>query len=66
MSMLNRINYLVFQIKKSTDGRHLANLEPITEFPLDIWTKAQAEACDYLFIPGDKENQIAKMGALAS
>ena len=60
MSLLTCSNYTVFRINKTNDAHygHLARLTPVTEFPLDIWTKATAETNDYLFIPADKESQI--------
>jgi FkbM family methyltransferase len=60
LSLLTNSNYLVFRINKTADARQVASLTPITEFPLDVWTKELAEANDYLFIPADKENQIPK------
>jgi FkbM family methyltransferase len=51
MRRLTRSGYTVWQLIKSQNLKKIESIRPIAEFPRDYWTPANAELCDYLFVP---------------
>ncbi len=50
---LKQVEYGIFRIQKKPSGQ-FHGLEPITAFPIKVWTAENADQCDYLLIPKEK------------
>ena len=55
MRRLTLSGYTVWQLIKSEDLREVKSIRPVVKFPAAYWTAADAERCDYLFLPKEKE-----------
>ena len=58
MRRLTMSGYTVWQLIKSENLKEIESIRPIAEFPRDYWTPANAELCDYLFVPKEKDPQL--------
>lgn len=56
-AFLKNNRYSVFSIVKHNDAT-LKHIERIESFPLDLWCKETAHACDYLFVPDERERAL--------
>jgi len=54
MRRLTAAGYRVWQLIKSADLKTVQSVRPVQEFPREYWTPANAELCDYLFLPEEK------------
>jgi FkbM family methyltransferase len=59
MRRMTMSGYTVWQLIKSENLKEIESIRPIGEFPRDYWTPANAELCDYLFVPKEKDQQLA-------
>ena len=53
MKLLRKLDYEVYQIRKSDCGRKMLGLEPIKEFKREFHSPSTADQCDYLFMPSE-------------
>ena len=58
MRRLTMSGYKVWQLIKSENLKDVQSIRPIAEFPRDYWTPANAELCDYLFLPKERDQQL--------
>ena len=58
MRRLMMSRYTVWQLLKSADLKGLQSIRPVAEFPRGCWTPANAELCDYLFLPKERDQQL--------
>ena len=58
MRRLTMCGYTVWQLIKSEDLKKVQSIRPVAEFPQGCWTLANAELCDYLFLPKERERQM--------
>ena len=54
MGRLTMSGYSVWQLIKSENLKEIRFVKPIVEFPRDYRPPANAELCDYLFIPEER------------
>jgi hypothetical protein len=54
---LTRSGYSVWQLVKSDDLKDVQSIRHISEFPREYWSPANAELCDYLFLPRERYPQ---------
>jgi FkbM family methyltransferase len=54
MRRLTLSGYTVWQLIKSEDLKEVESIRPIAKFRTAHWTTADAELCDYLFLPKEK------------
>jgi FkbM family methyltransferase len=54
MRKLTMCGYTVWQLIKSDDLKDVRFVRPVTEFPRAYWTPANAELCDYIFMPKER------------
>jgi hypothetical protein len=50
--------YTLWQLIKSENLKEIESIKPIAEFPRDYWTSANADLCDFLFLPKEKDHQM--------
>jgi FkbM family methyltransferase len=60
MRRLTLSRYTVWQLLKSEDLRDVKSIRPVAEFPRDYWNPANAELCDYLFLPKERDQQLVR------
>jgi FkbM family methyltransferase len=58
MEIVDRAGYAAMRIDKSPDGLAVKGFTPIDEFPDRVWTREQADDCDYLLVPGADRGQV--------
>jgi FkbM family methyltransferase len=58
MALLKQLNFNVIQLFKTYHSPQLKDVKRIEEFSSEYWTAENADECDYLFIPKEKENQV--------
>lgn len=54
--LLHDLHYHVYLINKNHS--HLEKLTEMKQIPLGIWTRENADQCDYLFLPAEKKNKL--------
>jgi FkbM family methyltransferase len=57
-SLLIELNYCVFQLIKSVSDANIIDAKRIEEFESAYYTYENAAACDYLFVPKEKERHV--------
>jgi hypothetical protein len=60
MRRLTMSGYTVWQSIKSENLKDVQSIRPVAEFPRDYWTPANAELCDYLFLPKERDQQLVE------
>ncbi len=58
MRRLTMSGYTVWQLIKSENLKEVQSIRRVAEFPRDCWTPANAELCDYLFLPKERDQQL--------
>ena len=58
MALLKQLDFNVIQLFKTYHSPQLKDVKRIEEFSSEYWTAENADECDYLFIPKEKENQV--------
>lgn len=58
MLLLQRLGYAVFQIEKTDATARVRAYRRQESFPNAFWSAANAELCDYLFMPRERESEI--------
>jgi hypothetical protein len=61
LNILNKFNYHIFQLLKTSDLKDIQSLRKIEEFSEEIWTQDNKHLCDYLFIPEEKQENILQI-----
>ena len=60
MSLLRDMGYSVLRLNKSRDGSRVDGVERTDRFPSAHWSPANADQCDYLFIPRESEDGVLR------
>lgn len=60
-SFLATADYVIFNIKKSSDERRVAGLTQIPHFPNKVWTWDNASECDYVLVPRQDAGVVSKL-----
>jgi FkbM family methyltransferase len=58
MGLLDGAGYAVLAVRKTAGGAAVAALSPVSAFPLDTWTEARRDECDYLFVPRERLDAV--------
>jgi FkbM family methyltransferase len=61
LNILNKFNYRIFQLLKTSDLKDIQSMRKIEEFSEEIWTQDNKHLCDYLFIPEEKQENILQI-----
>ncbi|MEL6438379.1 MAG: FkbM family methyltransferase [Cyanobacteria bacterium J06621_8] len=57
-SILDKFQYVIFQLIKSPDLQRVEGLKKIKIFSEEIWSVENKDLCDYLLVPQDRIKQI--------
>jgi FkbM family methyltransferase len=60
MRRLRMSDYTVWQLIKSKNLKEVQSIRPVAEFPRDYHTFDNAELCDYLFLPRERDQQLVE------
>jgi hypothetical protein len=58
MELLSQLEFCVFQLIKTENSPQVIDVKRIQEFSSAYWTLENADLCDYLFIPKERERQV--------
>ncbi len=58
MHLLGALDFEVYRIQKSADGQRIESLLRVREFAREYYTSANADLCDYLFLPAETAPEI--------
>jgi FkbM family methyltransferase len=61
MRRLIMARYTVWQLLKSEDLKEVQSIRPVAEFPRGYWTPSNGELCDYIFLPKERDQQLARL-----
>jgi FkbM family methyltransferase len=60
MALLSQLEFSVFHLIKNENDPRVQEVKRIEQFGSEYWTPENADLCDYLFVPKEKEGQVLR------